>query len=512
MSTLANNFMQGANFVRQTERDVHQERLAEQHNQRQQERHQSAQKAASLQSQIAADQHREWQGNSDNRSTLTNLQVKEAQKSAERQDETYKSNKARTETLEGREDIIWKLTQDDNERKKNLTWLQENSEVELYNLGTTGEMSPEYFVRSRGTAFDISKLIDSNYTSQLDFMAAALNPNDSRANPKDARFLVSMNTVFKDEVNRGLDTSKNPETGSPAVGKKIVSARPVDGKPGDFYVELEVTYQDGTVRTEPMTKGRDSDPNGELGVVNTGDLVQQVSARKAFSDMVKRSGLDEKYKQYSTAIAKKKANAANAGSQVVSWNGQQVKVEQLQEQYKLMSDQWREGDKEAGISPLITFHDYLWTQGDPAKMGVLQKVVERNQQVDAYNLQADEDTPKLVRASIQEVWAALNQGEEPSNSSEDGAAINSEDPNEGVLAAILDNPKPTDINNEPGANSSQPGRVNLGRGDTPQPTRRIRTPQGAMRSSLENMPPPEPKEVVPVGKKLSNRRDNRSQR
>lgn len=503
MSTLANNFMQGANFVRQTERDVQQERLANAQNERAQERHNATQKAASLQTQIAADQHREWQGNAGKRETLSNLQLSEAQKEAERRatthkqnTDTYEANKTRTKTLQDREDALWKLQQDDTERKKNLQWLQDNSEIELYNLKTKGEMSPEFYARSRGTAFDISRLVDSQYTDQLNFLAAALNPNDPRAAPKDPRFLVSMNTVFKDEINRGLDTSVHPETGSPAVSKKIVSARPVEGSPGNFYIELEVEYEDGSKSVQPYTKGRGSDPDAELGTVGTGDLVQQVSARKAYMDMVKKSGLDKAYIDYSKTIAQQKANAKNAGEQIVNWNGQQVKASELYDQYALLPEQWREGDSEAGIPPLVTYDDYIWTQGDPEKIQVLQRVAQRNQQVDAHNLSVDEDSPMLARANLQEVWAALNEGNEETGKGGQGGnkPTNSDDPNAAILDTILDDAPDVDINKVPDVGGGGRGNPD-GKGAVPQPTRRVRTPQGAMRQAYENTPKPEPEPI-----------------
>ena len=502
MSTLDQQFMNGANFVRQTERDVQQERLANAQNERAQERHNATQKAASLQTQIAADQHREWQGNAGKRETLSNLQLSEAQKEATRretahsqQTEAYEANKKRTRTLQSREDTLWKLQQDETQRKQNLQWLQDNSEIELYNLKTKGEMSPEFYARSRGTAFDISRLVDSQYTDQLNFLAAALNPNDPRAAPKDPRFLVSMNTVFKDEINRGLDTSVHPETGSPAINKKIISARPVEGSPGNFYIELEVEYEDGKKTVQPYTKGRGSDPEAELGTVGTGDLVQQVSARKAYMDMIKKSGLDQAYVNYSKTIAQQKANAKNAGNQIVNWNGQQVKAAELYDQYKLEPEQWREGDKEAGIPPLMSFGDYLWTQGDPVKTQILEKVIKRNQEIDLFN-QTAEPEDQLQRASVYDVWALMNEGKDETSKGGKGGnkPTDSDDPNAAILDTILDDAPDVDINKVPDVGGGGRGNHD-GKGAMPQPTRRVRTPQGAIRQAYERTPKPEPEPI-----------------
>jgi hypothetical protein len=521
MSTLSNQFMQGSQFVRQNELDAQNQVLRKEQSQRLEEQHNLQQETGTLRNQMTAAQHKEWEGNAGRRATLAEIQVSEAQKEVEdrdhtrsrrgviegREDETYKDNKTRTKTIQGREDEQYQRTQ-------NLQWLQSHSEQELYGLSTNGYLSPEYVQRMKGTAFDISQVIEPEYAQQLDFLAASLDPRDSRATPKDPRFIHSMNTVFAADINKGLAQSVHPETGSPATSKRIVNAVPVEGRPGDFYVELEVTYEDGQTRTEPMTQGRNSAPDAELGVVNAGELVQQVSARQTYKNMIEKSGLADKYKAFAAHQAKKKrdANGDKNYDQLTNWKGQTVKTSELADQYKMLPEVYREGDPEMGTLPYVSFNDYLWSQGDPTKLGVLDDVAKHNMRVDEYNRNIDDPNKHKLRVDVSQAWAAIQEDNPPpGQSSKNGGGANQvTDPNASTLDKILTESDPVDINNpQPIEDDSLPGKPET---PAPQPTRRIRTPMGAMRSAYDRQEPEEEKEPVPVGQQLKSRRESRSQR
>lgn len=475
--TLANQFMQGANFVRQTKRDARQDQLIEQQSQRAQERHDATLASASLRDTVAQEQHDEWKRGAGQRATLADLQLSEAQAQATRNAEAHaqqtkllEQNNARQQVIQGREDKLWEQSQKDRARQENLQWLQANSQIEMHNLATNGHMSLEFYNRSKGTPFDIGKLVDPEYTQQLDFLAATLDPRDGRVNPRDPRFLHTFNTVFADDINKGLEASAHPQTGSPAVSKRVVNAYPVADRPGEFYAEVEVTYEDGTTRHEPMTRGRSNAANAELSTVSVGDLVQQVSARQAFRGLVERTGLAEKYRAFDAA---QRAPAQQA---------------QLQDQYKLLPEVYREGDREMGTAPYVTLNDYLWTQGDPQKVAVLQEVAQHNIQVDTHNSQVDDPAQRMQRVDFREAWAQLQNTQTPSQDANSALldSITAEMPQDAV--------QPHGTANEPVVDDT-----------APRPTRRVRDGRGARRVTAPPRPEPSPPPPIRTSQRYRNR-------
>jgi hypothetical protein len=420
MSTLTDGFIKGSNYIRQDEEDRLRKKQVSLQNSRQQkqdtqssERHDATLKSIALRNEAGRAEFDEFKENKDKRATLSQLNVENAQFA---QDE-YKNNSARRKTIEGREDHNFKRGQtlenrvDENHNRlqerevkaKNNKWLQDNMQAEMYNAKKGKGLSSEFYKRMKGTAFDFSKVLDTEHVAALDFMATALNPGDGRATPKDPRMLSAFNKVFADELNAGVAMSNNPTSGAKAASKEVISVHPVEGKPGEFYANLRVTYEDGSTLEAPMTENRSGGSQDEtLKTIDLGELVEQVSVRQAYAKQWQQPELLKAvndFEQYKARASKKGEKPDYEGKS--TWKNQTIQTAELQKQFDQNHKEFRfVYDKDDNKVELYDFEQYQWTQGDPQKAAALKQTAAQNKKLIA------DGRSRADLLDVRDVWAA----------------------------------------------------------------------------------------------------------
>lgn len=449
MSTLADSFIKGSNYIRQGEEDRLRHKQIEKQNARVVEqdalaaqRHDATLESIALRNQAGKAELDEFNENKDNRATLNKLNVENAQSAQQEYKQNSERRKvlqgredeghARSLTLQDREDKQYSAQQDRQQKAENRQWLQEHMQAEMYNAMQGKGISPEFYQRMKGTAFDVTKVLDQEHVAALDFMAVALNPEDGRTTPKDPRMLAAFNKVFADELNAGAVGSVNPETGAKAQTKQVISVHPVEGKPGEFYANLKVTYEDGTSREAPMTEGRTGDEKDDtLKTIKVDELVEQVSVRQAYAkqwqqpELVKAITDFEQYKARSNSKTKPDYKGKS------TWKGQAIQTEELQTRFEKNHKDFRfVYDKSDNPVELYNFEQYAWTEGDLQKEKALKQVAEQNKKLIAAGRTQDQ------LLDVRDVWAAEN-GNKP------GAGGN-DDPEAARLAKLLDENKRND--------------------------------------------------------------------
>ena len=99
----------------------------------------------------------------------------------------------------------------------------------------------------------------------------------------------SLNVLLGDELNKGT-----ADDGKPALKKEIASIYP--NKDGSFFIELNVTRQDGSSYRAPLTTGRTSDPKDTVRPVNIEELADHLRVKDSLATYLeaKLIGLGDK--------------------------------------------------------------------------------------------------------------------------------------------------------------------------------------------------------------------------
>ena len=455
MSTLVNSFMQGSGFVRGKNQQVLDNKRDATLDKMRGESHRENIETSNLQQQRSGAEFDEFKANAGNRATLNTLAVDSAGKQnqalthtvdrqgtlsdrvdedhktttarkkvlADRQDDLYDKTTKRTATLDKRDDDQYKRQIKQQKEADNIKWLQERTPIEKYNAMNGKGLTMEYYKRSQETGFDISGVLDGQTVAALDLLVAAADPQDKRVSPTDGRFIPAFNVAFGNDLNKGKEQSFNA-SGSPAENKELISVHPVMGedgqqKPGKFYGNLLITYEDGTTAEQPMTEGRDSNPDAKMKEIDLEQFIDQVGVRRAYLRAWSQPEVIADLRKFE---ASKKPKGKANGKEMVMWKGQSVNTEQLQKQFN-------ENEKLSRFLPdgqtaLYGWEDYLWTGGDPDKMKVLRQIAQLNRPVAEKNIERRLDgEPEMPLLDLQkeyskEVKKRKNGGE--------GADVNSE--------------------------------------------------------------------------------------
>lgn len=90
--------------------------------------------------------------------------------------------------------------------------------------------------------------------------------------------IEALNRVLKDEINVGIGEEK-PELGGKIVDKQISRFELIPESGGKIAVRLKVKLDNGKTYEEPMTVGRNANPNAPVQLVDARQLIDDVMSR-----------------------------------------------------------------------------------------------------------------------------------------------------------------------------------------------------------------------------------------
>ena len=207
--------------------------------------------------------------------------------------------------------------------------------------------------------------------------------------------------------------------------------------PGKYYLDLEITYTDGTTRTEPMTEGRDNNPDAPLKPIELGALVEQVGARQAWYNAMQVPEIQDEIKKYAAFTQRTKGS-----KDAYNWNGVNVTPKELQTQFENNEAQYANvtvlTDNGEQTFALYGLEDYAMTQGDPDKLAALRQAAEHNRQQYQLSVKSGKrmewlDWKLLYAQQERQRQASAKQNAKSGNDKPARPVINDSD----VFAAIL---------------------------------------------------------------------------
>lgn len=406
MGTIDESFLRGTQYVngkkqqhRNNERQSTLDAMAK-------ETHQSNLERNNLRNQASRAELDEFNATKEDRSTLRALQLENAQ--GQKDERTYKTE--RNKVLDTREDELFQKQKEQASEAEKMKWLQENSEIEYYKAATGKAISPEYYEKSKGTTFDLTRVLDSKSRESIEFLSAAMNPDDKRVAASDPRFIPAFNNAFDVELKKNLAGSVNPETGSPAIDKKLIGVFPAEGPdgkpvPGEFYGRVRVFYEDGSHADKPLTESRGNAPGDPLKRINMGDFIGQVGARQAYNRAWSKPNVVEQIKEYFQYKDNRgKKTKAPDYKEKTEWNGQIITADQVQKMFHENEQATRFADD--GVTQLYTLEDYKWTKGDPERLTIMRQVGNINRSIVANNrLLEEEGKPPAPLVNVRQIYA-----------------------------------------------------------------------------------------------------------
>lgn len=279
----------------------------------------------------------------------------------------------------GQRNTTFENNQQDRDMALRSKWVQEQTPLEYARFQRTGKFSDRFLRESLAIGSPIAplRLVDGAHIDALDTMKDLLDPRRP-SNPYDGNKLFeAANILLSPELNNG---GVSPHTGARITDKRIVAAYPAQDRqgnklPGQLYVELEMTDENGEKYRAPLTVGRGSGDDEELKTVDLSHLIQRVNAQQMFSQALNQ---DQTARERLIAQGRKLNNPKDSKLKPdeISWQGRARKFEDVYEIF----------DKDGGFKtaegmPLVSWEAFEWTQGDPQKLTYLRAAAKENQQI-----------------------------------------------------------------------------------------------------------------------------------
>lgn len=328
------------------------------------------------------------------------------------------------ERLEGartsrkQQEITFKQQQEAYGLEQRRQWVNQQAPLEYARFQRTGQFSDRFLRESMAVGSPIAplRLVDGQHIDALDTLHDLLDPRRP-SNPYDGdKLFEAANLLLAPELNNG---GVNPETGAAITDKRIVAVYPAKDRagkalPGQLYVELEMTDENGQRYRAPATVGRGSGDDEELKTISLDSLVKRVNAQRMFAGaLTSDPGAKERLISQGRQLTQKPGDIK---SDEVLWQGRPRKFNDV---YKVYNDD--SSLKTADGAPLVTFEEFEWTSGDPQKLQFLRAAAQENGRIYTEAMQLQRKRPQQAAQLLQE-WVDPRELYEMSQQSRGSAA------------------------------------------------------------------------------------------
>lgn len=218
--------------------------------------------------------------------------------------------------------------------------------IEYQRVAQGGDFSPEFMDEAKGTRFDpvymakpeFSKAAKTAYNYVGDLMEKVKTEGASSIGIADVNkpeFLQSLGVLMAPDIKRGIG-EKDAVTGKTVTDKKIATIIPYENQ--GLVVEVEVTLDDGTSYTAPITEGRSRDPDDPVKIVPVDKFIDNLQGYALMASAYNQPDLQSAVSRYTGTPAKPNSSAEVTKRQYLRELGD-IDRDEAKELAKLESDE-----------------------------------------------------------------------------------------------------------------------------------------------------------------------------